>query len=219
MTATMWGYGPKNEELTTRRQKREEEQAGQLGEVPLDFGVTSRSTNTTKKKQIEPPETGVTHITRKNVKEMLQRKVGTARSVHNIIKISKTLKLSTHGNFESSEQRLGKPYTRWTSPTHQHVLYPDFEKNGKFVYWKLILFVMIFVLINEDEGKLNARHIGDEDVNYLLVDNINKMCINADELLKVSCSKYYAKLLREHNSFSNEQLCTLQYKMLRTAKL
>ena len=94
MTATMWGYGPKNEELTTRRQKREEEQAGQLGEVPLDFGVTSRSTNTTKKKQIEPPETGVTHITRKNVKEMLQRKVGTARSVHNIIKISKTLKLS-----------------------------------------------------------------------------------------------------------------------------
>ena len=78
---------------------------------------------------------------------------------------------------------------------------------------------MIFVLINEDEGKLNARHIGDEDVNYLLVDNnINKMCINADELLKVSCSKYYAKLLREHNSFSNEQLCTLQYKMLRTAK-
>ena len=95
MTATMWGYGPKNEELTTRKQKREEEQAGQLGEVLLEFGVTSRSANTTKKKQVGPPETGVTHITRKNVKEMLQRKVGTARSVHNIVNISKTLKLST----------------------------------------------------------------------------------------------------------------------------
>ena len=52
---------------------------------------------------------------------------------------------------------------------------------------------MIFVLINEDEGKLSARHIGDEDVKHLLVDNIHKKCINADELLKVSCSKYCVK--------------------------
>ena len=68
---------------------------------------------------------------------------------------------------------------------------------------------MIFALIVGDEGKHNARHIGDEDVKSLLVDNIDKKYIKADD---------YAKLLREHPSFSNEQLCTLQYKKLRTAK-
>ena len=52
------GYGPNNKELTTRKQKREEERASQLGEDLLNFGVTSRLTNPNKKKQIEPPETG-----------------------------------------------------------------------------------------------------------------------------------------------------------------
>ena len=52
------GYGPNNKELTTSKQKSEEERVSQLGEDLLDFGVTSRSTNPTKKKQIEPPETG-----------------------------------------------------------------------------------------------------------------------------------------------------------------
>ena len=36
--------------------------------------------------------------------------------------------------------------------------------------------------------------------------------------MKLSGSKDYAKLLREHPSFSNEQLCTLQYKKSKTAK-
>ena len=35
------GYGPNNEELTTRKRKRQEEQARQLGDL-LDFGVNSR---------------------------------------------------------------------------------------------------------------------------------------------------------------------------------
>ena len=85
------GYGPNNEELMTRKQKREEEQASQLGEDLLDFGVTSRSTNPTKEKQIEPPESCCyPPKKKKNVEEMLQRRVTTERSLQNIMKISKT---------------------------------------------------------------------------------------------------------------------------------
>ena len=76
---------------------------------------------------------------------------------------------------------------------------------------------MIFALRVEDEGKLNARHIGDEDVKSLLVDNIDKNYIKADEPVKSSGSKDYAKLLREHPSFSNEQLCTLQNRIAKYA--
>ena len=54
---------------------------------------------------------------------------------------------------------------------------------------------MIFALRVEDEGKLNARHTGDEDVKSLLVDNIDKNYIKADEPVKSSGSKDYAKLL------------------------
>ena len=81
-----------------------------------------------------------------------------------------------------------------------------------------MLFFMIFAFWVEDEDKLNARHIGDEHVKSLLVDNIDKRYIKADEPVKLSGSKDYAKLLREHPSFSNEQLCTLQYKKSKTAK-
>ena len=95
-------YGPNNEELTTRKRKRQEEQARQLGDL-LDFGVNSRSTNPTKKKQIEPPEMGCYPPKKiKNVEEILQKRVATARDVHNIMKIS---------NFKSSEQCLVKPCT------------------------------------------------------------------------------------------------------------
>ena len=76
---------------------------------------------------------------------------------------------------------------------------------------------MIFALRVEDEGKLNARHIGDEDVKSLLVDNIDKNYIKADEPVKSSGSKDYAKLLREHPSFSNEQLCILQNRIAKYA--
>ena len=77
---------------------------------------------------------------------------------------------------------------------------------------------MIFALRVEDEDKLNARHIGDEDLKSFLVDNIDKRYTKGDEPVKSSSFKDYAKLLREHPSFSNEQLCTLQYKKSRTAK-
>ena len=41
---------------------------------------------------------------------------------------------------------------------------------------------MIFVLRVEHEDKLNAKHIGDEDVKSLLVDKIDKRYIKTDEL-------------------------------------
>ena len=150
---------------------------------------------------------------------MLQRRVATTRSVHNIMKIRKIVRLSAlKWQFQvigtTSSKTLCKADISNT-PTHTC---PDFQKNGKFVYCKHILFVMIFALRVEDEDKLNARHIGDEDVKSLLVDNIDKRYIEADEPVKSSGSKDYAKLLREHPSFSNEQLCTLQYKKSRTAK-
>ena len=79
------GYGPNNKELTTRKRKREEERASQLGEKFLDFGVTSRLTNPTKKKQIEPPETGCyPPKKKKNVEEMLQRRVATIQEMFTI---------------------------------------------------------------------------------------------------------------------------------------
>ena len=52
----------------------------------------------------------------------------------------------------------------------------------------------------------------------LLGHNIDKQYIKADEPVKSSGSKDYAKMLREHPSFSNEQQYTLQYKKSRTAK-
>ena len=77
--------------LLIRKWKWEEERASQLGEDLLNFGVTSRSTNPTKKKQIEPPETDCyPPKKKKNIKEMMQRKVATARSDYNIIKITKS---------------------------------------------------------------------------------------------------------------------------------
>ena len=77
------GYGPNNKELTTRKQKREEERASQLGEDLLNFGVTSRLTNPTKKKQIEPPETGCYPPKKKKMsrkcsrEDLLQQEVST----------------------------------------------------------------------------------------------------------------------------------------------
>ena len=59
---------------------------------------------------------------------------------------------------------------------------------------------MIFAFWVEDEDKLNARHIGDEHVKSLLVDNIDKRYIKADEPVKLSGSKDYAKLLSCYES-------------------
>ena len=144
---------------------------------------------------------------------MLQRRFATTRSIHNIMKIRKIVRLSA---LKWQFQVIGT--------TSSKTLYKVDICNTptctcpKFVYCKHILFVMIFALRVEDEDKLNARHIGDEDVKSLLVDNIDKRYIKADEPVKLSGSKDYAKLLREHPSFSNEQLCTLQYKKSKTAK-
>ena len=150
---------------------------------------------------------------------MLQRRVATTRSVHNIMKIRKIVRLSAlKWQFQVIGTRSSKTlYKVDISNTPTHTC-PDFQKNGKFVYCKHMLFLMIFALRVEDEDKLNARHIGDEDVKSLLVDNIDKRYVKADEPVKSSGSKDYAKLFREHPSFSNEQLCTLQYKKSRTAK-
>ena len=54
---------------------------------------------------------------------------------------------------------------------------------------------MIFALRVEDEDKLNARQVGDEDGKFLLVGNINKKYIKVSEPVKLSSSKDYAKLL------------------------
>ena len=77
---------------------------------------------------------------------------------------------------------------------------------------------MVFALRVEDEGKLNTRQKSDGNVKSPIVDNIYKKYIKADKPVKLSGSKDYAKLLRKHPSFSNEQLCTLQFKKSRTAK-
>ena len=150
---------------------------------------------------------------------MLQRRVATTRSVHNIMKIRKILRLSAlKWQFQVIGTTSSKTLSKVDICNTPTCTCPDFQKNGKFVYCKHILFVMIFALRVEDEDKLNARHIGDEDVKSLLADNIDKRYIKADEPVRSSGSKDYAKLLREHPSFSNEQLCTLQYKKSRTAK-
>ena len=47
---------------------------------------------------------------------------------------------------------------------------------------------MIFALRVEDEDKLNAKHIGDEDVKSLLVDSIDKRYIKANDPVKSSGS-------------------------------
>ena len=213
------GYGPNNKELTTRKQKREAEWASQLGEDVLDFGVTSRSTNPTKKKQIEPPETGCyPPKKKKNVEKMLQRRVATTRSVRNIMKIRKIVRLSAlKWQFQVIGTTSNKTLYKVDICNTPTCTCPDFQKNGKFVYCKHILFVMIFALRVEHEDKLNARHISDKDVKSLLVDNVDKRYIKGDEPVKSSGSKDYAKLLWEHPSFSNGQLCTLQYKKSRTA--
>ena len=150
---------------------------------------------------------------------MLQRRVATTRSVHNIMKIRKIVRLSAlKWQFQVIGTRSSKTlYKVDISNTPTHTC-PDFQKNGKFVYCKHMLFLMIFALRVEDEDKLNARNIGDEDVKSLLADNIDKRYIKADKPVRSSGSKDYAKLLREHPSSSNEQLCTLQYKKSRTAK-
>ena len=213
-------YGPNNKELTTRKRKREEERASHLGGDLLDFGVTSRLTNPSKKKQIEPPKTGCYPPKKtKNVEEMIQRRVATTRSVHNIMKIRKIVKLSPlKWQFQVMGTTSGKTLYKVDICNTPTCTCPDFQKNGKFVYCKHIKFIITFALRVEDEDKLNAKHIGDEDVKSLLVDNINKWYIKANEPVKLSGSKDYAKLLREYPSFSNEQLCTLQYKKSKTAK-
>ena len=125
------GYSPNNKELTTRKWKREEERASQLGEDLLDFGVTSRLTNPIKKVDIYK------------------------------VDICNT-------------------------PT---CTCPDFQKNGKFAYCKHILFVMIFALRVEDEDKLNARHIGDEDVKSLLAPFLLKWAVAHSAIQKVKDCK------------------------------
>ena len=141
---------------------------------------------------------------------MLQRRVATTRSVHNIMKIRKIVRLSAlKWQFQVIGTRSSKTlYKVDISNTPTHTC-PDFQKNGKFFYCKHMLFLMIFALRVEDEDKLNARNIGGEDVKSLLADNIDKRYIKADKPVRSRGSKDYAKLLREHPSSSNEQLCTL----------
>lgn len=69
------------------------------------------------------------------------------------------------------------------------------QKNGKFV-WKNGKLLYCKHLVDKDKGKINARHIGDEDLKSHFVDSINKNYILADTPAKESG--------REHPSFSNE---------------
>ena len=120
---------------------------------------------------------------------MLQRRVATTRSVHNIMKIRKIVRLSAlKWRFKVIGTTSSKTLYKVDICNTPTCTYPDFQKNGKFVYCKHILFVMIFALRVEDEDKLNAKHIGDEDVKSLLVDSIDKRYIKANDPVKSSGS-------------------------------
>ena len=82
---------------------------------------------------------------------------------------------------------------------------------------KHIIFVFFFVIKSDDETVFNARHIGDEDIKRML----SKLQME-ERFMKRSESipkkKDFLQILREHELYDKEQICTLHRKSERGAK-
>lgn len=89
-----WGYGSNNQELTIRKRKTREDWAIHLAEDPLDFGVTARSTNWTKKNKQNFQRRVVTH--RKQEEELHSKKRPRYHEDQKKFKVIRTQKVSSN---------------------------------------------------------------------------------------------------------------------------
>ena len=94
---------------------------------------------------------------------------------------------------------------------------PDLKKNGMLVSSKHIIFVFLFVIKIDDETVSNTRHIGDGDIKRMLskLRVEERFMKRSESILK---KKDFLQILREHELYGKEQICTLHWKSKRSAK-
>ena len=164
----MGGFGPNQEQIQKRKIERLLEAGEKFGKEIKKHGVSLTASQTIQKRTNEE-DTGNQNIKKKKLMDAkLHKRLSSAIEQENCITVQKSItKNNSKHTYHVSSSSKGKVTYQVDICCSSSCTCPDYQKNGKEVYCKHILFLLKFVM-QADESLFKEKYISHGDIEKLM---------------------------------------------------